>query len=83
MYWMTHKKPGYWEAAEPHTILHFCSYPKPWDQAPKGPLERVWWVQFAMTQLTLKMRGLNLTTPPAQEHKGSQEPETLALHSDP
>ncbi len=48
------KTPGYWGAVAPLRCIHFCSFPKPWQQAPRGELERAWWVAFATCQLALR-----------------------------
>ncbi|EKX51383.1 hypothetical protein GUITHDRAFT_65972, partial [Guillardia theta CCMP2712] len=71
MYWLTQKKPGqpagysYWNAVGAVRCLHFCSFPKPWDQrlqAPKGELEQKWWVAFAECQLMLRIKGVSTPT---------------------
>eukprot|EP00752_Nemacystus_decipiens_P017080 g15297.t1 len=48
VYWTTHdKNPGYWEAIGPVKIIHFCSSPKPWEEAKrKGDLEMIWWQSY-------------------------------------
>ena len=48
------KTPGYWGAVAPLRCVHFCSFPKPWQQAPRGELERAWWVAFATCHLALR-----------------------------
>ncbi len=48
------KSPGYWGAVAPLRCIHFCSFPKPWQQAPRGELERAWWVAFATCQLAIR-----------------------------
>lgn len=57
MYHSTHeKKPGYWEAIRPLKIIHFCSYPKPWDDAKKkGDLEMMWWQTFVEMKTSAMM----------------------------
>eukprot|EP00753_Platysulcus_tardus_P010676 PLAT2954.1.p1 GENE.PLAT2954.1~~PLAT2954.1.p1 ORF type:complete len:351 (+),score=162.19 PLAT2954.1:48-1100(+) len=53
MYWFTHKKPSYWAAVKPLSIIHYSSSPKPWDAAAsKGELELRWWAMFVSAQLS-------------------------------
>eukprot|EP00960_Hanusia_phi_P056733 763357-Hanusia_phi.AAC.3 len=51
----------YWSAVGRIKCLHFCSFPKPWDQVPKGELEQKWWVAFAECQLMLRMKGVRIS----------------------
>eukprot|EP00903_Cladosiphon_okamuranus_P017748 g16337.t1 len=54
VYWTTHdKNPGYWEAIGPVKILHFCSSPKPWEEAKrKGDLEMIWWQSYVQMKMS-------------------------------
>ncbi|CAE7656216.1 IPUT1 [Symbiodinium sp. CCMP2456] len=52
MHWLTRANPGYWESIQPVKVLHFCSYPKPWDkEAKKGDLEALWWEHYLKSQM--------------------------------
>ena len=46
--------PGYWRAIAPLKIVHFCSWPKPWDAEgarKKGDLELMWWHLFTVSKV--------------------------------
>eukprot|EP00277_Geminigera_cryophila_P010898 CAMPEP_0179455574 /NCGR_PEP_ID=MMETSP0799-20121207/39504_1 /TAXON_ID=46947 /ORGANISM="Geminigera cryophila, Strain CCMP2564" /LENGTH=234 /DNA_ID=CAMNT_0021254721 /DNA_START=29 /DNA_END=736 /DNA_ORIENTATION=+ len=78
MHWMTKKNPGYWQAVAPIRCIHFCSFPKPWDKSPNGPLEQQWWVAFAKSQVMLAMKGcpgVTLKKPtPSEDDTPTQAP---------
>jgi lipopolysaccharide biosynthesis glycosyltransferase len=47
--------PGYWESIKPLKVIHYCSSPKPWQDAKKkGPLELQWYDVF------MKSKGHNV-----------------------
>ena len=53
LHWFTYaKSEGYWNTCKPIKILHFCSTPKPWEEASKkGDLEMEWWKYYIESQL--------------------------------
>ena len=55
MFHATHDAaPGYWRAVSPLKIVHFCSWPKPWNTEgarKKGDLEMMWWRLFTVSKV--------------------------------
>ena len=61
MQWFTKKNSGYWESICPLKIVHYCSSPKPWEDATLrrgGFLEEMWWKYYNEMQ-----RVINTTSP--------------------
>ena len=45
---------GYWAAAAPHCVVHYCSSPKPWQcTSSRNDLDLLWWCAYTGNALPL------------------------------